>query len=266
MKGYDIALPLTDSADWDMIEIGSWIGLAAMTKSEITIKDVSWENLGQIPNVLIKLGITLEKKGDDLRIDWGYLNVATNGKNATTSISGYNDYLNAFNNKQPIVAKQQGTKMLLNTVFDLGKVAATPVDRMLMIGYDDIYSVQYFNQNLKAWWNNNNTSSLWTEFMAAARDYKKIMQQCDSANKRVYTDALKAGGEAYAKLAVLAYRQAIAAHKLLKSPSGEILFLSKENFSNGSINTVDVTYPSAPLFLMYNPDLLKGMMNGIFYF
>jgi hypothetical protein len=208
----------------------------------------------------------LEKKGDDLRIDWGYLNVATNGKNATTSISGYNDYLNAFNNKQPIVAKQQGTKMLLNTVFDLGKVSATPVDRMLMIGYDDIYSVQYFNQNLKAWWNNNNTSSLWTEFMAAARDYKKIMQQCDSANKRVYNDALKAGGEAYAKLAVLAYRQAIAAHKLLKSPSGEILFLSKENFSNGSINTVDVTYPSAPLFLMYNPDLLKGMMNGIFYF
>jgi UDP-N-acetylglucosamine 1-carboxyvinyltransferase len=52
----------------DMIEIGSWIGLAAMTRSEITIKDVSWENLGQIPNVFRKLGITLEKRGDDIYI------------------------------------------------------------------------------------------------------------------------------------------------------------------------------------------------------
>ncbi|NHM07305.1 UDP-N-acetylglucosamine 1-carboxyvinyltransferase [Flavobacterium sp. CYK-4] len=52
----------------DMIEIGSWIGLAAMTRSEITIKDVSWENLGVIPNTFRKLGITLEKRGDDIFI------------------------------------------------------------------------------------------------------------------------------------------------------------------------------------------------------
>ena len=52
----------------DMVEIGSWIGLAAMTRSEITIKDVSWENLGQIPIVFRKLGITLEKRGDDIHI------------------------------------------------------------------------------------------------------------------------------------------------------------------------------------------------------
>ncbi len=52
----------------DMIEIGSWIGLAAMTKSEITIKNVSWDDLGQIPNTFRKLGITLERKGDDIYI------------------------------------------------------------------------------------------------------------------------------------------------------------------------------------------------------
>ncbi len=52
----------------DMIEIGSWIGVAVMTKSELTIKNVSWENLGQIPNVFRKLGITLEKRGDDIYI------------------------------------------------------------------------------------------------------------------------------------------------------------------------------------------------------
>lgn len=52
----------------DMIEIGSWIGLAAMTKSELTIKDVSWNDLGQIPTVFRKLGITLERKDDDIYI------------------------------------------------------------------------------------------------------------------------------------------------------------------------------------------------------
>jgi UDP-N-acetylglucosamine 1-carboxyvinyltransferase len=52
----------------DMIEIGSWIGVAVMTKSELTIKNVSWENLGQIPNVFRKLGIQFEKRGDDIYI------------------------------------------------------------------------------------------------------------------------------------------------------------------------------------------------------
>jgi UDP-N-acetylglucosamine 1-carboxyvinyltransferase len=52
----------------DMIEIGSWIGLAAMTRSELTIKNVSWNNLGLIPNVFRKLGITLEQRGDDIYI------------------------------------------------------------------------------------------------------------------------------------------------------------------------------------------------------
>ena len=52
----------------DMVEIGSWIGLAAMTQSEITIKSVSWDDLGKIPNVFSKLGIELERRGDDIFI------------------------------------------------------------------------------------------------------------------------------------------------------------------------------------------------------
>ena len=52
----------------DMIEIGSWIGLAAMTKSELTVKNARWDDLGQIPNVFRKMGITLHKKGDDIHI------------------------------------------------------------------------------------------------------------------------------------------------------------------------------------------------------
>lgn len=67
----------------DMIEIGSWIGLAAMTQSEITIKDVSWENLGVIPNTFRKLGITLEKKGDDI-----YIPAHVDGYEIKTDIDG----------------------------------------------------------------------------------------------------------------------------------------------------------------------------------
>lgn len=67
----------------DMIEIGSWIGLAAMTKSEITIKNVSWDNLGVIPNVFRKLGITLERQGDDI-----YIPSHVDGYEVKTDIDG----------------------------------------------------------------------------------------------------------------------------------------------------------------------------------
>jgi UDP-N-acetylglucosamine 1-carboxyvinyltransferase len=67
----------------DMIEIGSWIGLAAMTRSEITIKNVSWENLGIIPNTFRKLGITLEKRGDDI-----YIPAHNDGYEIKTDIDG----------------------------------------------------------------------------------------------------------------------------------------------------------------------------------
>ena len=67
----------------DMVEIGSWIGLAAMTQSELTIKDVRWEFLGQIPSVFRKLGLTIEKKGDDI-----YVPAHTNGYEIQNYIDG----------------------------------------------------------------------------------------------------------------------------------------------------------------------------------
>jgi len=158
-----------------------------------------------------------------------------------------------------------GRSLMLRTSLPVLKITSIPQEQFIMLGYDDIYSVQYFGKNLPPVWRSEGRT-IEKELAHAAAEYKSIMKQCKAFDQQLYADAVKAGGEKYAQLCVAAYRQSVAAHKILKAPDGEILFLSKENFSNGSINTVDVTYPSAPLYLLYNPDLLKGMLNGIFYY
>lgn len=208
----------------------------------------------------------LQKKGDDLRIDWGYLHVAVpTSSGAKQYISSAAGATASFQKNKFSSTAAGGKNLVLNTVLSFGKVDQAQ-EQMFMLAYDDGYAIQYFNQNLKAWWKNDASQTIETQLQKASSEYKAIIGQCAAFDQKLYSDAVSAGGEEYAKLCEMAYRQSIAAHKLLKSPQGDILFLSKENYSNGSINTVDVTYPSAPLFLVYNPDLLKGMMNGIFYY
>lgn len=149
---------------------------------------------------------------------------------------------------------------------NLEKVSSKPVTGYVMLAYDDIESIQYFGENLKAWWTKDGQVSFDEALTAAAAGHQKTMALCDDLDNKIYQEALEAGGENYARLCLLAYRQSISAHKLVKDTQGNTLFLSKENFSNGSIGTVDVTYPSAPLFLKYNPELLKGMLNPIFFY
>jgi hypothetical protein len=210
----------------------------------------------------------LQKKGDDLRIDWGYVYVAApRSSDIEQTISNPEASVQHFlNDSKAMVSPSEGKHLVLGTVINFGKVNTTPQENIIMVGYDDLQSIQYFGRNLNPWWNNDNTQRIEKQLMLALTEYKTVIAQCEAFNTSMYDRARKAGGEEYARLCVLAYRQAIAAHKLVKSPEGEILFLSKENYSNGCINTVDVTYPSAPLFLVYNPDLLKGMLNGIFYY
>ncbi|HEY8931114.1 MAG TPA: DUF4965 domain-containing protein [Mucilaginibacter sp.] len=209
----------------------------------------------------------LQKKGDDLRIDWGYMYVAAPAsEGAAQYITPQSDAVNSFIGQGvTTTTANKGRQLFLNTMLDFGNIAAAPKEKYVELGYDDIYSVQYFKQNLKPWWKLKG-ATIETELTAAAAEYASVMKKCDAFNKSMYAAALNAGGKNYADLCVLAYRQSIAAHQLVKSPQGSILFLSKENFSNGSINTVDVTYPSAPLYLIYNPSLLEGMLNGIFYY
>jgi hypothetical protein len=204
----------------------------------------------------------LQKKGDDLRIDWGYVYVAVPGVGKPVQFI-IDPKLEG--NKASSSKTVTGKKLVLGTELPAVQINAAVKEQYIMVGYDDVLSIQYFKQNLPAYWKEQRLT-IEQQLAKAATDYTVIMQKCNAFDKQLYDDAKTSGGEQYAQLCVAAYRQSIAAHKLLKDPQGNILFLSKENFSNGSINTVDVTYPSAPLYLLYNPDLLKGMLNGIFYY
>lgn len=255
-----------DSAAQDaQLELSVSTDLAVNNKSqEVTATQNKISNLSILKAGTVEQPV-LKKKGDNVRIDWGNLYVAvpvSGNEQQNISSTPPNFTKNATSQSSNV----NGKSLSLNTIFSLNKVGSTAQEEVVLLGYDDLYCVQYFGENLKAWWKQNSVATIESELQKAATDYNKLIAQCNTFDSTMYNDALKAGGENYAKLCVAAYRQAIAAHKLTKSPQGEILFLSKENFSNGSINTVDVTYPSAPLFLIYNPVLLKGMLNGIFYF
>jgi hypothetical protein len=216
----------------------------------------------------------LQKKGDNVRIDWGYFYLASKAaENKSVLIGNFNEMKNAFvkdgtlnSSENEITSVMTQSMPVMVCTENLGEVTSKPVKDYVMIAYDDIESIQYFGDNLKAWWTQNGEKNINNVLVSATLDYNEIMTRCSTFDSKLNAEAMAAGGENYAKLCILAFRQSIAAHKLTKDTKGNILFLSKENFSNGSIGTVDVTYPSAPLFLKYNPELLKGMLNPIFYY
>jgi hypothetical protein len=230
-----------------------------ITASRYTTKGLAILKAGSVDQSI------LQKNGDDLRIDWGYMYIAVPASaTVQQSISAGDELSNAFG--EPAQDITAGKHLLLSTKVNMGMVGIKEKEQLILVGYDDLYSVQYFSKNLRPWWRQQATDNIEQQMYNASKDYHSTMLKCEKTNLMIHADAIKVGGDEYAKLCALAYRQSIAAHKLVKGPNGEILFLSKENFSNGSINTVDVTYPSSPLFLAYNPELLKGMLNGIFYY
>jgi len=216
----------------------------------------------------------LGRKGDDVRIDWGYAYLAAPTASVTkAAISSPTDLQATFARLGSVAGNSEGATQPSSAggrsmafVQSLGSVGAADRSVHLTLGYDDLYSVQYFGQNLRGWWRRDPAMTAERMLGEAESQYTRLMAKCRQFDEQLYNDALKAGGKEYADLCQLTYRQAISAHKTVAGPKGEVLFFSKENFSNGSIGTVDVTYPSAPLFLLYNPTLLKGMMEPIFQY
>ncbi len=207
----------------------------------------------------------LRKKGDDIRIDWGYFYLVSEKSNTKYSIGNSIKIRSEFMGNG---AKAEELTTKSNKRFALTKLLGNKkaASGKFMLGYDDQFSIQYFEENLRPYWNRKNDKNILSIFDKADKEYKSLMKACSAFDEEMFSQAVETGGREYAELLALAYRQAIAAHKLVEAPNGELLFLSKENFSNGSVGTVDITYPSAPLFLLYNPDLVKGLLNHIFYY
>ncbi len=182
----------------------------------------------------------LNKSGDDVCIDWGYVYLMTNSADAETA----------------------ETTLEGKTHLNVCAAAEENTPLMYYFAYDDIVSIEYFGKHLKSYWNKDGQTIL-EAIEEAAEEYCGLIPRCKAFAEKIYNDAYEAGGEQYAELLSLAYRQVVAAHKLVLDENGDILYISKECYSNGCAATVDVSYPSIPMFLLYNPELVKGMIRPV---
>ena len=214
----------------------------------------------------------LGKSGDIICIDWGYFYLAGKQTEASDMSMGAPVSIQKSFAEKGILPVTKTTRTsarldkdetLLAYSENMGNVKEQKAEGYLMIGYDDIASVQYFGQNLKAYWKKK-YPTMEAALADARKNYTKTMQRCDEWDYKVMKDAVEAGGQQYAEICAASYRQAVAAHKLVLGPEDELFFFSKENNSNGSIGTVDVTYPSCPVFIQYNTEIMKAMLNFIF--
>ncbi len=208
----------------------------------------------------------LNRSGDNLRIDWGYFHLAVpKDEQAVTALAPrtVDDFV-----KDGTLPQSDAMGLLqdarddvgqLAVEFDLGSVSGSAVERHVLVSYTDGFSIQYLERNLRPYWQRNH-KTVPQMLDEAAAQYGELEQKGTKFDSEFEADMTKAGGEHYAWIATLAYRQAIAAHKLAADVSGEPMLFPKENFSNGCISTVDVIYPSAPIFLFFQPKLVEAIL------
>ena len=216
----------------------------------------------------------LNRPGDDLRIDWGYFHLAVPdspavpGSEAQVAVSS--DTMRSFSATGSLPASDdldmprmpRDHAAHLAAAFPLGKVSATPVTRHVLLAYTEGYAIEYLGRKLRPYWQRNNTTV--QQMLADAESqYAALLSRGETFDRELTADLTKAGGPAYAQLAILAYRQTLAAHGFAADVDGTPMLFPKENFSNGCISTVDVIYPSAPFFLFFNPALVQAMLKPV---
>ena len=197
--------------------------------------DLKYAYLGQMEQK------PLSSSGDHLTIDWGYLFFCTNDGNVDDDPNGH---------RRTLIYTKKSDKPFAST---------------LMVGYDDIASINYFGRMLPAYYarNGKTITEAFREFHERGAEIKA---RCAAFDEKLLAEANEIGGEDYELIVCASYRHSIAAHKLVADVNGDILFISKENDSNGCAATVDVSYPSVPLYLLYAPELVRGMCRPIFKF
>jgi hypothetical protein len=208
----------------------------------------------------------LAKKGDDLRIDWGYLYLAAPKTEHPTGCHwrGPSPKDASANLTAPGPASEIGARL------SFGSPEGQPAEvdgtqsfsRYLILAYDDEFSIQYFKRNLRPYWRRNGDDAA-ALLKKAAAEYESVKARCEKFDAELMAALTKAGGEKYARLCALAYRQCYAANKVVADANGQPLMFPKENFSNGCIGTVDVIYPMAPQFLLFSPSLTKAVLVPI---
>lgn len=184
----------------------------------------------------------LGNSGDGVTIDWGYLYLAAPGGTVFYS--------------HP--SRSLCAEFMLTVEGEKGDGAA------LVAAYDDIASINYFGRLLPGYWARNGRNII--EAITEAIEARSALQERCAAFEETLEKRTNAFGTAYTKICAAAYRQAIAAHKLIADEKGNAVFISKECFSNGCAATVDVTYPSTPLFFAFNPELVRAMMRPVLRF
>lgn len=176
---------------------------------------------------------------DRITIDWGYLYVAS---------------------PQEVFHKGEDTFCRWDATADKAVKSS-----YILLGYDDIASIYYFGVLCQAWFTRKGASLL-DALKEFAKEHDVLLDACVKLDERVLRDAEASGGTDYQLIVSAAWRQTFAAHKLIVTPDGAPALLSKENDSCGCIGTVDVSYPSAPIFLKYCPELVNAMCAPVLHF
>jgi len=267
---------------WSHVPIGGQPHSASIyfsVSSEVAVNEPGQKVVWSRPQIIspdrnllaLKMGSeeqpVLQKKGDNLRIDWGYLYTAAPLKEGMTAANGsFTACSKSFaeSGKLPPNDDQRQPRPVRDElpvsafVFDLGKVTFAKAIHLLL-AYDDEYSLIYFGRKMRPYWRRNGAQAA-DLIQQAEKDYEPLKRRCEAFDNELMADLVKVGGLQYAQIAALAYRQCLAANKLVADANGQPLLFPKENFSNGCIATVDVIYPMDPLFLLVSPTLAKASL------